>query len=449
MLSVVGLQSKRRNNENDLKSQLFGKGINYRMLLLFSAIELIFYISLDNPLFGYFGALILIISCFFLNSEHLIYLVVFLLANQRIIVFPQSDVTLINIIIVIALIKVLLLYKKQIVIPDIIIFLVFILYSLFTVFLSGSISNVFIGLKSTLLFITLLYIFKQNTNNINWYYNLVMYFSIGCIISGTFGFIINGGSMFGENIRFDPGGDNNSNIFGTMLSFAIANLLVITLLNKKFSLTVSIFIMLLLTFGFMTQSRSFMLATSITFLYIVIVSLTNNKLNKKYLYATIFIILCTMVYMILNQDTILSKIFNSTMDRIINPRGDDISGGRLEIWTNYLDILFSNNTYLFWGMGDYKSYGLTVVAHNAFIEVVVSWGVIGLLIIISLFIYVWYNLSRIWLNKGHIKNGLVAYAPLVVVIITSMTGHSLLGIGVIVQIFISIQALYGNKLNTV
>ncbi|MDO9185597.1 MAG: hypothetical protein Q7W13_06270 [Bacteroidia bacterium] len=434
-------------NKNDIKKSLSLDKSGLQIVLLCATLELIFYFALNNPILSYFGAGLLTLITLFLNINQLIYIFVFLLPNQRLLTLPDSDITLLNIFLIIVFIRcfafgTILIRKKYFFLVSLII-----IYSFLTYGQIGNISNIVAGFKFSLIIIVLLIVFEKNLNDKNWYFHLVIFFTLGCLLTGFLGLLFGDKIVIGDTDRFSGVGGFDADLASLNFSLAFSNFLVLMIINKLYSLKAITIILFLIMFGLLTQSRSFVLVLAFCILFFIITSL-KSKNTRKAVVMILFGFLILFVLINLIPDSIIGKLFYGAWERVINPRSGDISNNRFFYWEAYLNILLSNMRYLLWGLGSTANYlilDIKEVAHNGLIEVVLSWGIVGALIIITTFVYAYKFLKSIFIKGVENKLGILGYLPLLVLIITNMTGHAFTSIIFVTQLFISYQAIFETK----
>lgn len=138
-------------------------------------------------------------------------------------------------------------------------------------------------------------------------------------------------------------------------------------------------------FGSFTISRSF-------YLCIVVIVLMFFLAGAKAKYK-IFILICVAAFLMVlyhNYYDIVNKIFNDLSLRVNND--STMTGGRSEIWRSGLDYLSEHPIALLFGKGATryqtmaaeKGYLFSAGMHNLVLDIVMSWGIVGLVLVVSL-----------------------------------------------------------------
>lgn len=409
-------------------------------------IEVIFYISINGfYLASYFGALVIVIVSLGLDIKKNIFMFILLIANQRILVLPNNDISLINILIFMIIFKQIYSGKFRLQYKTFFLLLVFITYSIAPFVISGNIGILMIAIRVSILMLMLMNIKYSTNNQLDIYLNIIIYFILGVIIMGVLGIAFDKNFVLGTQYRFSGSDLNNPNDFSMLVIFSISLLIYINrkiqIKNKLLLITISI-----LTFlGLITQSRTFILGIAIIISFYLITFL-KPRINRYFKTRSIVqgLVLLTFVIAIMLTPPFTAAI-ESSLDRIINPRRGDISGSRLDLWIQYYDFLKANTRYLLFGTGAnldiLNNNGIYQVAHNFIIELIVNWGIIGAGITYFLF-------RRI--RKSIIGQGVRvlqakqyrALIPLSILLILSLTRHSPLNISFTTQFAISCMVIF-------
>lgn len=209
----------------------------------------------------------------------------------------------------------------------------------------------------------------------------------------------------------------NANALGFMCNLAIAGLL-INIYKKQANLIDYFMIAFLIFIGLLTVSRTFLLCLVITmFLYLI---LQKINITKKVL------ILLVLVVVILLALLIIIKFFPDIIDNYTDRFGEeDVTGGRSFLLGFYNDLILSSASNIFFGIGiqDIAEKALemtgvdTFVPHNGYQQLVVAWGVPGLILMV-LFVY-----SIIKRAKEKRKIPLIYYLPLFLLLINILAGQ--------------------------
>lgn len=182
-----------------------------------------------------------------------------------------------------------------------------------------------------------------------------------------------------------------SNANGVSRKMGISLVLLLDLfINKKINMTRFIVgIISCICLGIMSYSLSFILLIVVVSCCILLYMLFKNKTKNSLFKIFFIIVLVLIIFVLLKNTNIYQKIYKIFYKSIT---ATDISNGRIDIYKYYLNILSSKPAILIFGGGltTYQiilSNGVTeLAAHNCFLEVVLSWGLVGLCVFLTYFI---------------------------------------------------------------
>jgi O-antigen ligase len=390
-------------------------------------IELVFHFAvvLGSQMLFLLGIVFLLASLFVLPKDNLILLLLFLIPAQRNVVYQEGGTTLLNI-----FIPLLLVYQLRdsrvwnnsslIVVTALLVCL-----SLGLALVHENLLTLILLLKFVLTS-WVLYIelkgYSEKLELIRSYFIGVAFFLFLSLLT----------SFESSLTRFSGGEYNEPNYVGTIASYCLA--IGILLRGKKLGVKGYYFIcaiFILLAAGFFTQSRSFLLSLALVVLFGVIVEFKRRPFMIS-IVLVVFVNMAGVLYLKLSENV----LFNSISSRVLDPKGGDVSGGRLDLWGYYLNRLVENEYDLLFGVGNdaMNLFGFEQVAHNFFIEDLVTTGAVGVL-----FIYTFlYFIAKDFYNLG---GGIGKFLPLFLLLLNSFTLHSFLGIGGLIPLFIGFVIL--------
>ncbi len=200
--------------------------------------------------------------------------------------------------------------------------------------------------------------------------------------------------------------------------YALTGIAGLMIMARKYRSKVSILLAaILLIIGLATGSRGFLLAFIFAFLLNIFFM---PKSKKAIISGVVVIAISFFVFMQSDLSTYFNNMYAVRMDTA------DVSNGRLDLYSEYTDILMNNPPILLYGTGlvDYpikinsmfnKNY---LMVHNSIIEIVVMWGLTGFIILlfIATLIYrkIFYKISRI-------GNKIEIISPLLIFILSTLT----------------------------
>jgi len=185
---------------------------------------------------------------------------------------------------------------------------------------------------------------------------------------------------------------NDPNLLGIITSFAICTALILNY-RQAVSKHYLWFIPVFLLFGFFTQSRTFIFSVLILFAYYIFASFFKGSIkNIKKAVSSLLITIILLVGMFLLINTLFPQYISNLTNRF---EVDDITGGRTMIFQMYNDFLRDNPRYIPFGSGLNYHRQITQLqaVHNGFQQVLISWGIVGCLIIVIMMISLYKNAS--------------------------------------------------------
>ncbi len=385
-------------------------------LILFMYVSFARTLNLINTNFV-FITLATIYILFFKRDLDLFYLlIIFLIPNLNLFLF--NGIPLINILIAISLLW--LFFSKKIYLNrrenNFFIFIViFIAYDLIH-FLFNDYFNIF---ENIILYLSILsayffYIYLKKENSMEKYLNYFIYGTMSSLISGLLFMISTGKFSNGINItNRNLGNAGDPNYLGLYILISII-FLINQIKENGFSFNKLLIIIFLGIGGFSTSSRSFMLLLIIEilpFIYILFVDFIKKFKLKKILLIGIAIVICVFFLRIFSEniDFIYSRFDNAT-------NLNELTNGRSDIAMLYLNKLTSSGMRTLFGYGINKypvNMEIFEYAHNAYIEILVTVGIIGVLSIIFLLIYV--------ISTVKIKIWSIKFLPIIIFCIISFS----------------------------
>jgi len=264
---------------------------------------------------------------------------------------------------------------------------------------------------------------------------VVRVFAIGCFVVGLYlitqvlvhaGFnVIKAFSdmqrlgMEGEKLGVEvSGGEMNPNTLGVLCVLAMSGLLQLISIGEG-KQSDYLLLTLLLVIGVLTTSKTFLVCLVI--LVVLFIMAQKGSLKKKLLVlARSFAVLAVAAIMIWLLFPDAMKSFGERFQE------RDISSGRAELMAVYHDYVFSSPRNALWGIGVnnfiYKvitKYAIAInTPHNGFQEVLVAWGIPGLIFFL-MFLFTLVRKSRRITQSQRLIN----YIPLILLLIKVQAGQ--------------------------
>lgn len=244
---------------------------------------------------------------------------------------------------------------------------------------------------------------------------LLIILGISSQYGGSAASILEEGNRMGETKTLTESLDGelmiNANPNG-LGAFAIVGASIVLVLFKTKHLKVlpmTIFLTIFLSVGSMSVSRTFYVCLALMLVLVVFSRQGNKKYGGRFFnYLVTIGILAAILYLILGNDLILNVILDRfTADDVIT------GSGRTEIMAMYHNWLMDNPVYLIFGTGSvhYQQVAqLPSACHNAIQQVMVAYGIIGLL----LFSFLVYS----GIKRCYTRKNFVYLIPFIVVFIS-------------------------------
>lgn len=247
----------------------------------------------------------------------------------------------------------------------------------------------------------------------------------------------------GNSLRF--GGEVGKEIGGAMaipiyallqISMTICYLIKEQYISIFEKVIESILVAICMIYGALTISRSFYLGI-IIFIILLTLFLRKNILGKT---LTILLVSIAIIYVIYQ---IKPEVFNSVIEGLFDRigRDDTRTGNRILIWKSAFECLQNSALGILFGYGGHytsaefliNNYSwLQAGLHNLYLDVIMSWGIIGITAIIYVSYIMWKKIKE---NK---KIELFTYIPLLVLLYFSATALRVTSLKPYVYFYITI-----------
>lgn len=216
-----------------------------------------------------------------------------------------------------------------------------------------------------------------------------------------------------SSLTYDP------NLFGMYVDCALAlNLIVVIVRQFQKSILRIILCCLLFAVGLTTLSKAYFLVTFVLLFYSFICIAKSNVISLKrkiHIYVLLTIIVVVFSYY-------MADYFDALFSRFDSKKSSDLTTGRSDIMSFYINYLFDNIDTLFFGntlLGLFKNYS---TPHNFAVYLLFYFGIIGS-ILYSVFIIRIATLNRQFRSKqlGYFKDRKLHYLPLGIYLLFSFT----------------------------
>ena len=210
----------------------------------------------------------------------------------------------------------------------------------------------------------------------------------------------------------------NANELGFMCNIAIAGLLTNIYFEnaRKIDYIITLFLILI---GCLTVSRAFLLCLAGTIVLYVILQNTTFSHKVKVFASVSLILIASLLILKISAPNIIDNY-------ITRFSVDDITSGRTYLLEFYNDFITSSFERLFYGigiqnMGEKVWYleGVKVnVPHNGYQQLIVAWGLVGLILMILFILYL-----VLHARKQNQRVQLMCYLPLFILLVNILAGQ--------------------------
>lgn len=415
-------------SQSSTKRNVCSDNATTKSILLWSLIvELIGQIAdlSQNNLLIAGSLLIVAVRSFFYSERQLLpYILMLIPANRLLTLGPISAPA---VVIIVYIIKIVL-KKGYICKKEVLIYGALLLTSVsIGIGLNGSFGDIFSAIKvlmTIMVFYDAMVIYRKEWTPLE----LNRFLAAGAVLASILQLVLNPASLI-EYGRFTVADQGGQNVLAIVCAFSGSLLLMNCVIENR-----SVFDMLLFFgvsgIGLLTGSRSFLIGMAIGIALTLVYILSRFPI-KGLVFTVCFLVVGLLL--VTQVDWIMDAIGN-VLERVIHPKNNDITNGRLDLWTQYIDVFKSNTDILLFGMADYSQFGIDFVAHNFLLEQIAEYGIIGNIILLLLYLTV----IKAIVNT---PKGLGKLTPIVVLLGCSCFSHTLLGIPQTAMLFIGFAFL--------
>lgn len=240
----------------------------------------------------------------------------------------------------------------------------------------------------------------------------------------------------------------NRNQFGIFMIISVLSNLYVRQYNKNsFYRLTEIFFIFNLAF---TMSRNSILGLFCVYVFKFILDIKKKNTTKKKILLgllAMLIIVCCMVVVISNE-----KYIEVVYRLIIRPDTLETGSGRTIVWKNGIEIAIKNNIVL--GVGRFKGIELNKTVYNSdleyfhslYVETLVTYGVIGIILMAVLFKFIIKGIKKCFLKEGHKNVLLTAIGVFLVISIFETTTRFSIGYADMMSMiyFITVPIVFSN-----
>lgn len=402
----------------------------YHLVVL---IYLLIFAVTDIP----FLNIIFIVFCFiyflFKNSYESIYSILLLIPLMDIFIF--DGIPLINILVLYAfflfIIRIKFLKEKKLQKWLFLFLSLFIVYDLVHYFFIPfktyfQVFELLTWSISVLFFVILISAVETNFSN----ESAQKYFVIGTGYSILYGLIkryqeVGVSDLFIMNNTVDRinGASGDPNYYSMYILLSIIFLMYSLISNKnKHNWILIIMIISYFVFGLLSLSRMYIIIATLLIVILLPIFIKKylvNKLIIDKIKILFYITIISIIFIPIFKDMITENI-STIITRLQLDNVQDLTSNRNIIFSQYLDSSFDNIFNLLFGIGIIK-YNIRseviAFAHNLYIELLVAWGIVGILLLFIIILAVAFK----YIYNNKIKINTLRLLPLFIILISGMS----------------------------
>jgi O-antigen ligase len=200
----------------------------------------------------------------------------------------------------------------------------------------------------------------------------------GAVLGGLLGlidFLITGRGINVYGVARMDGIFGDGNYYSVAMAFAIALVLVLILHKNKISFIDVTALAILALLGFETISRGFLITFAVIGLIFIVYFVFSRQMKLIYKFSSIFSIALFAAIAISKTDILDRYVIRMTSKDIVS------GNGRFDLWSYYLNSLFSSREGPFIGLGSsIKAIALhptLQMEHNTYVQFLYSIGIVG------------------------------------------------------------------------
>lgn len=227
-------------------------------------------------------------------------------------------------------------------------------------------------------------------------------------------------------------GDPNYYSINLMLLFAA---LLYLYSKKKISLPrISVYYLLIVIFGAMTRSQSFIVVLAVTLVFMIVILF---QTHHPFAGIISIAVIAVALFMIVSGRI---ELFDSVLLRMQTVAGrGDITTGRLDKWSQYFTEFANNPVKLIIGNGVGKGFSF-VVPHNTYIDYLDIYGILGTTV---------YCGSLISINRAYERNNkFVNWLPMLILLAMYAMLSMIFYLDMVFQIMLAAMILYSSEAET-
>lgn len=264
--------------------------------------------------------------------------------------------------------------------------------------------------------------------------------ALGILVSTAVAFVCNPDML--RQTRFALSSDSGENSLGIQCGIVLSIYLLLFIRKQSRAAYALPVILLVAAVGVLTGSATFLVLCGIAVVWVI----ATGSLKTKFKFLALAAVAGVVLVVILAREGEFGERIAYLIQQIVSPKNDDISNGRFDIWRQYFTLFREQPRVLWLGAGSYTAVGMDYAAHNFFLEQIVTYGVVGNVLLAIAYGYAGRTLvGRLRARRPGLRIDVGAALPFVLVFAAGMVSHSLFSISQTFLLFIGVYCMYALK----
>lgn len=282
--------------------------------------------------------------------------------------------------------------------------------------------------------------YMGNEQSASWknYENLLTFAVVGVVVSIIAAILVNPSILSAS--RFALSDESNWNLLGILSALLFCHCFMMYFIVRQNTTKYFIFSAVMIACSLLTTSRTALLVNVVGAIWILMFIKKNKSKNRKVLVIFVLIVFALLLFTGMLRISYVDKL----IDRIVHPRGGDITNGRLALWSYFIHYLMTHPSTLLLGRGTtMAAEGIAMnggvyywMAHNIALEQLYMYGILGTLIILFLYVFSFRRIIRCARRYARIHFRWKYIITILLVFLAGMFSHIITSVLVTTELYL-------------